>query len=125
MQCSICSKEYNSTRSDSKFCSSKCRMLASRKKLSVTRIAPLSVTKEGLSVTKRGNSVTDNLSSVTDSVTDKLDKLTFTDENLEERIAIYKKIMGEITFVPNWIIHGFHSKEEAIKHVISEVQKRE
>ena len=85
----------------------------------------VSVTKSGLSVTDLPLSVTKDLGNVTLTVTDKLDKLRFTDETLEERIEIYKKIMGEITFVPNWILHGFPSKEDAIKHVIDEVRKRE
>lgn len=49
--------------------------------------------------------------------------LVFTKETQAERIAIYKKEYENITYVPNWVLHGFNSKQEALKAAIKDVQK--
>jgi hypothetical protein len=42
---------------------------------------------------------------------------------MEERIGKYLDLYPDSRFIPNWIAHGFNSKEEAIKKAISDVKK--
>jgi len=49
--------------------------------------------------------------------------LKFTNEKLADRIAAYKKEYEGVTNIPNWILHGFNSKEEALKEAIKAVRK--
>ena len=107
MNCLYCQKEIISKRGTKKFCDASCRQGYFRTKDSVTKVVPVSVTKSGISVTKK------------DSVTE----LRFTTEPIEERVKQYKDLYPNSTFVPNWVAHGFNSKEDAIKNAISEVQK--
>jgi hypothetical protein len=50
-------------------------------------------------------------------------ELKFTKEKLAERIAAYRKEHEGVTWVPNWILHGFDSKEEALKEAMKAVRK--
>lgn len=62
MKCSICQKEFSGKRKTAKFCSTACRVKASR----------VSVTSKEISVTKKRVSVTKPEVSVTDSVAEKV-----------------------------------------------------
>ncbi len=79
--------------------------------MSVTKVIPVSVTKKGDSVTV---SVTKPLS---------VTELKFSKEKMDERIKKYRELYPDSEFVPNWIAHGFNSKEEAIKAAIKQVEK--
>jgi len=87
MQCTVCSNEFESRRTDAKYCSSSCRKKASR--------------------------VTDN---VTDNPNDVTDKLSVTNDIFETLEKIRIKYNGEVTkeiltaetgmnytFVPSWL----------------------
>ena len=49
--------------------------------------------------------------------------LKFTNEKLADRIAAYRKEYEGVTYIPNWILHGFNSKEEALKEAMKAVRK--
>ena len=60
------------------------------------------------------------------TVTSPEKKLIFTDkQKLEERIEIYKEMFKDHTFIPNWILQGWNSREEAIKDVLKIVRGTE
>lgn len=107
MKCIKCSKEFVPVRKTGKFCSDSCRVSYNRLKVSVTGVVPVTVTKDTLRV----------------SVTKKAGELIFTTETPKERVAKYKEFYPDSVFVPNWVAHNFNSKEEAIRHAISEVKK--
>lgn len=50
-------------------------------------------------------------------------ELRFTNEKLSDRIAAYRKEYEGVTYIPNWILHGFNSKEAALKEAMKAVQK--
>ena len=114
MKCLYCQKEFEAKRSTARFDTDVCRVAYSRVGVSVTKDVPVSVTKTEDSVTKEV--------SVTVSVTEKKE-LKFTDEPIEERVKSYRDLYPDSTFVPNWVAHGFASKEEAIRNALMEVQK--
>jgi hypothetical protein len=115
MKCLNCQKEIISVRSSKKFCDAKCKLAYHRKDLSVSKVVPVSVSKD---------TVNDTVTlSVSKPVTDK--KLIFTTESIEERVKAYKDLYSDSTFVPNWVANGFNSKEEAIKNALKSVQKSE
>lgn len=116
MKCLYCQKEFTPKRSTARFDSDVCRVAYSRVGVSVTKDVPVSVTKTEDSVTKDV--------SVTVSVTEKKE-LRFTTEPIEERIKMYKELYPGYTFVPNWVVNGFNSKEEAIKAAIKAVTKNQ
>jgi hypothetical protein len=49
--------------------------------------------------------------------------LKFSHEKLQERIAAYRKEYEGVTYIPNWILHGFNSKDEALKEAMKAVRK--
>jgi len=115
MKCLNCQKEIISKRSTKKFCGNACKLAYHKKDLSVSKVVPVSVSKD---------TVNDTVTlSVSKPVTDK--KLVFTTESVEERIKMYKDLYPNSGFVPNWVAHGFNSKEEAIKNAIKAVTKNQ
>jgi len=50
-------------------------------------------------------------------------ELVFTNETIEERINAYREEYAGVTYIPNWILHGFDSKDQAIKEAIKAVHK--
>lgn len=117
MKCLYCQKEVASKRGTKKFCDGSHRIAYFRRGVSVTRPVPVSVTKTIDSVTKEV--------SVTVSVTkeEREKELKFTKEPIEERIKRYRELYPDSTFVPNWVAHGFNSKEDAIRNAIDTVNK--
>lgn len=111
-KCMVCGKDFESLRSAKKTCSDSCRQKLHRGESTVTEIIPI-VTKKDSTVTKK--------SIVTKPVD--WNKLVFTTETLEERIEMYKKLNPDYTFVPNWIAHGYNSKEEALAAAIKAVNE--
>ncbi len=113
MKCLYCQKEIKLKRKTKKFCDDNCRQGYFRKGLSVTEVVPVSVTKD--------NSVTENVT-VKDRSVEK--ELQFSKgQSIKERIEIYKSLYTDSTFVPNWIVHGFESKEEAIRKALNSVEE--
>ena len=120
MKCLYCQKEVISIRGTRKFCNGTCRQNYNRHGISVTKIVPVSVTKS-LSVT---DSVTKEVVSVTERTGEKILKFSST-TSMEERIKKYRELYPDSQFVPNWVAHGFNSKEEAIKNAIKAVTKNQ
>jgi hypothetical protein len=58
------------------------------------------------------------------TVTDKVLRFSST-MPIKERIEKYKEMYPESGFIPNWVAHGFLSKEDAIKNAISAVNKND
>ena len=50
-------------------------------------------------------------------------ELVFTNETIEERINAYREEYAGVTYIPNWVLHGFNSKEQAIKEAVKGVHK--
>lgn len=50
-------------------------------------------------------------------------QLKFTKETQAERIRAYMNEYSNTTSIPNWILHGFDSKEEALKEAMKAVVK--
>lgn len=48
--------------------------------------------------------------------------LKFNKEPIQKRIEIYKEAYPDSTFVPNWIRHGYNSKEEALQAAMKAVE---
>jgi hypothetical protein len=44
---------------------------------------------------------------------------------MAERLKKYHEMYPDSVFVPNWVAHGFNSKEEAIRHAIDMVKKNQ
>jgi hypothetical protein len=111
-KCLVCNKEFEALRKAKRTCSDACRQLLHREGAIVTKIVPI--------VTEKGSTVTE-IPIVTNREVER--KLVFTTEPIEERIKQYKDLYPNSTFVPNWVAHGFNSKEDAIKSALKEVQK--
>jgi len=50
-------------------------------------------------------------------------ELVFTNETQRERVEAYLEEYKDVTYVPNWIIHGFNSRKDAINAAMKAVQK--
>lgn len=179
MKCLYCQKDITSVRGTRKYCSGACKLKANRLKVSVSKIVPVSVSKDTVSE----DSVS-SIFTITQEIEKKLElayknhekkwnnrfrgatgnikvpdikcvpcyengkriltewekaqlsvpsieevketdskELVFTNETTEERIAAYREEYPGVTWVPNWILHGFDSKEEALKEAMKAVIK--
>lgn len=110
-KCKVCGNEFEATRTTKTTCSDSCRQKLSRVKVTVTKIQPVTVTKpltteKEVTVTKR----------------DKERKLVFTKEPIKERIKKYKEMYPESTYVPNWVVNGYNSMEEAIVSIVEKIR---
>ena len=50
-------------------------------------------------------------------------ELKFTTESMSERIAKYRLLFPDTGFVPNWIVQGWKSADEAIQNALKTVEK--
>lgn len=118
-KCVVCDNEFEAVRKAKRTCSDACRQKLARGKATVTEIIPI---------------VTEKKSTVTDTVTKKVivtevkrageKVLKFTEDiPMDKRIEMFYELYPQATFIPNWIAHGFASKEEAIKEVLKSVRK--
>jgi len=88
-----------------------------RKRVSVSEVVPVTVS---VSVSKEEVSVSDILSVSREQVEK---DLVFTSTMpLEDRIETYKQLYKDSTFIPNWILHGYLCKEDAIKEALKWVR---
>lgn len=51
-----------------------------------------------------------------------MNTIKFNKEPIARRIEMYKKEYPDSTFVPNWIRHGYNSKEEALLAAMKAVE---
>ena len=111
MQCLTCKREMTSKRSTKRFCSNKCKLAYHHKSLSVSKTVPVSVSNDTITVVD------------TVKIDTLIDTLKFPkDMPIAKRIEKYKELNPDYTFVPNWIINGHTSREDAINHVLSYVR---
>jgi len=119
MKCLYCQKELKNPKA--RFCNAKERM---RFKREGTRPGKtLTIITETL--TKNPNKPPITLTEVkTLTGGEKILKFTKS-QPISERIKKYWEMYPDSTFVPNWVAHGFLSKEEALENAIHQVNKND
>lgn len=115
-KCIVCGKEFEAIRPSKKTCSASCRQKLHREVSTVTKIVPI-VTNPTVTEVKE-------VIVTQDRSGEKVLKFR-KDEPMEKRIEKYKAMYPDSSFVPNWVAHGFLSKEEAIKNAIKAVQQNQ
>lgn len=110
MKCLYCSKEL--TNPKAKYCNDSERMRYKREGARKEETRTL--------ITENPNKEKPEHIKIETLITPK--KLVFTNESQEERVRMYKEAYPNSNFVPNWIAHGYNSKEEALRAAIDAVE---